>query len=414
MSTGIVGVVLACSLNLQQASAEPASGAGVTAGSGAPSDAAVPRAFEPLAGTVIDLTKTSATIRVEGGVEGQRAQLLDSEGSVVAEKLLVKPPRQPAPRAIVRTPIRFGTVNHFRLRIKDDDTLSEARDFDVDADVTAVDPVKLLRVTATPTGKPIIQVEGRLGARIEITNSRGRVVGTQTLDEKADSFITIDERGEDLAVSPQYTVVQKFGGATSTPVPFSRFDYTLPPEGDLIAPTLTSQETNDWGLTTLSFDATNAPDDSLVVVKDMNRKRLAAGLVSDGKAVVEFVKRGSEVQLYASVEVLATAEDPQEYESAATPVVINAGVGTQVPDAPSIEKTETGDARTTVTVAAEPGGLVTIRDENGAVVAKRLVGASSTAVQLLVPVTARTGGEYLVYQNNGNADSTPTAFTLGK
>lgn len=127
---------------------------------------------------------------------------------------------------------------------------------------------------------------------------------------------------------------------------------------------------------------------------------LGGVLSAEGRADVVLPRRDHEVTYSATLQAAGEL-------SVTGDIVTDAGVGSASPNAPSITGIDRQDGRMIVNFKAEPRSLVTVRDESGATIARRLVGNSGV---ISVPVPAAIGQRAFVTLDG--ADSAETSIDV--
>ncbi|GAA4674186.1 Ig-like domain-containing protein [Frondihabitans cladoniiphilus] len=148
-----------------------------------------------------------------------------------------------------------------------------------------------------------------------------------------------------------------------------------------------------------------------VSVRDLSGKVVASAARTGSVTRVSFRAPTVETELF--VGAITLGAQGAEYRSAEDVFTVKAGVGTKLEAAPEVSDVVLAGSRVVATAQAEPGAVVTVRDDKGAVIGTRVAGASG-ALQLALPAPAGTkaGSQFFIEQSKGGQVSEHDDFEI--
>ncbi|GAA4674170.1 hypothetical protein [Frondihabitans cladoniiphilus] len=344
------------------------------------------------------LTGDSARIRVRGAVGAELTVTSSLGGDPVTGTI-------PTGNILeVDVPVAKGTAPTLTGVLTLGGEAGEPATIVVDRTLTSLAaPTSVSTAPSADRGKAVVLAEGaQPGALLIVKNARGEVVGTGPGATGTSSLVATWDPRVDPA-DRRFTILQKYDGLESPSVPF-RIGVPEPLPTELEAPTISEVGVlGDWAQVIVTSDVTSKA--TAIEAVDFYGRVVASNGFTNGYGNLNFTVPPTEASYRVRL-VAGTGED--RVLSPEVPVVTNAGLGTLVPAAPTLNAATETSGRLVADVTATPGAKVIVRDADDKVVALRLAGATGR-VQLAVPVTGRAAGEYFVTQATGVIESDPVA-----
>lgn len=301
----------------------------------------------------------------------------------------------------VDVPVRRGAVSRLVAMVGEGAGAAVSGELEVDNTADHLDAPVISSITPVGRNSFTLEAETRPGAELIVRDARGREIGH--------SFITAGEgparvgatwNTQDAPSERRFTLVQRYGVTSgSTPFLVNTGASTVSP---IETPTLENALAEE-GRVRIRVATSNAPADSMIVVRDFFGHEVASAPLRGSRGEVVFPAATAKATYLVSVRGMISGAIA---ESRGVNVLV--GAGALVPATPQVMSVRSGVSSAVVTLVGTPGALILVRDDADRLVAVKRIASAATDTQIVVPKV--TG--LVVTQSTGAIESDPAPIDL--